>query len=113
MTGLIGRVDLRTGSAEFVNAGHVAPFLVRDSRPVPLDLPVQFPLGLFGDTAYRTSRVDMQPGDRLVLLTDGMIERNAVSIDFPALLAETRALHPREAVRALGGPGPRSNRSRA
>ena len=101
MTGLIGRVDLRTGSAELVNAGHVAPYLVRGSRPVPLDLPVHLPLGMFGDTAYRTSRVDLQPGDRLVFLTDGMVERNAVGVDFPAAIAETRALHPREAVRAL------------
>jgi serine phosphatase RsbU (regulator of sigma subunit) len=101
VTGLIGRVDLRTGSAELVNAGHVPPYLVRGSRPVPLDLPVHLPLGLFGDTAYRTSRIDLQPGDRLVFLTDGMIERNAVGVDFPAAIAETRALHPREAVRAL------------
>ena len=101
VTGLVGRVDLRTGSAEFVNAGHVAPFLIRESRSVPLDLPVHLPLGLFRDTAYQSSRVELEPEDRLVLLTDGMIERNAVDVDFPAAIAETRALHPREAVRAL------------
>jgi serine phosphatase RsbU (regulator of sigma subunit) len=101
VTGLIGRVDLRTGSVELVNAGHVAPYLVRDSRSVPLDLPVHLPLGLFRDTVYGTTRVDLQPGDRLVFLTDGMIERNAVGLDFPTAIAQTRALHPREAVRAL------------
>ena len=101
VTGLIGRVDLRTGSAELVNAGHVAPYLVRDSRSVPLNLPVHLPLGLFGDTAYSTTRIDLQPGDRLVFLTDGMVERNAVGVDIAAAIAETRALHPREAVRAL------------
>jgi serine phosphatase RsbU (regulator of sigma subunit) len=101
VTGLVGRVDLRTGSAELVNAGHVAPYLIRESRPVSLDLPVHLPLGMFADTAYRTTRVDLQPGDRLILLTDGMVERNAVGVDFPAVITETRALHPREAVRAL------------
>jgi serine phosphatase RsbU (regulator of sigma subunit) len=101
VTGVIGRVDLRTGSAELVNAGHIPPFLVRESRCVPLNLLVQLPLGLFGDTVYRTSRVDLEPGDRLVFLTDGMVERNAVGIDLPAAMIETRALHPREAVRAL------------
>jgi serine phosphatase RsbU (regulator of sigma subunit) len=101
VTGLIGRVDLRTGSAELVNAGHVAPYLVRESRPVPLDLSVHLPLGLYEDATYGATRVDLRPGDRLVLLTDGMIERNAVGVDFPAAIAETRALHPREAVRAL------------
>ena len=34
VTGVIGRVDLRTGSAELINAGHVAPYLVRESRSV-------------------------------------------------------------------------------
>ncbi|QWZ10181.1 serine/threonine-protein phosphatase [Nocardioides panacis] len=101
VTGLIGRVDLRTGSAELVNAGHVAPYLVRESRPVPLSLSVHLPLGLFGDTTYRASRVDLQPGDRLVLVTDGMVERNAVGLDLAAAIIETRALHPREAVREL------------
>jgi serine phosphatase RsbU (regulator of sigma subunit)/ribosomal protein L12E/L44/L45/RPP1/RPP2 len=101
VTGLIGRVDLRTGSVELVNAGHVAPYLVRESRPVPLDLPAHLPLGMFVDTAYSTTRVDLQPGDRLVFLTDGMVERNAVGVDFPAAIAATSTLHPREAVRAL------------
>jgi serine phosphatase RsbU (regulator of sigma subunit) len=101
VTGLVGQLDLRTGSVELVNAGHVPPYLVRESRPVPLDLPVHLPLGLFGDTAYRAARVDLQPNDRLVLLTDGMVERNAGAVDFPTAIAETRTLHPREAVRAL------------
>ena len=43
----------------------------------------------------------LEPGDRIVFLTDGMLERNAVAVDLPAVIAETRALHPREAVRAL------------
>jgi serine phosphatase RsbU (regulator of sigma subunit) len=101
VTGVIGRVDLRTGSVEFVNAAHVPPLLARGSQVVPVDLPVNLPLGLFRDTTYRASRVDLQPGDRLVLLTDGMVERNAADFDFAAAIEETRALHPREAVRAL------------
>jgi serine phosphatase RsbU (regulator of sigma subunit) len=101
VTGVIGRIDLRAGSAELINAGHVAPYLARGSRPARLDLPVNLPLGLFGDTAFRAARIDLRPGDRLVFLTDGMVERNAVGIDFPEAIVETRALHPREAVRAL------------
>jgi serine phosphatase RsbU (regulator of sigma subunit) len=68
---------------------------------VPLLLPADLPLGLFPDAVYRAHRIDLQPGDRLVLLTDGMLERNAVGVDFPAAIAGTRDLHPREAVRAL------------
>ena len=83
VTGLVGRVDLRTGSLDLVNAGHVVPYLARGEELVGLDLYVDLPLGLFGDTAYRTSRVDLEPGDRIVLLTDGMLERNAVNVDLP------------------------------
>jgi serine phosphatase RsbU (regulator of sigma subunit) len=43
----------------------------------------------------------LRPGDRLVMLTDGMLERNAKKIDLPEVIAHTRALHPREAARAL------------
>ena len=101
MTGVIVRVDLRSGSVELVNAGHVEPYLIRGSHPVPLVLPADLPLGLFGDTAYRTTRVDLQPGDRMVLLTDGMLERNAVGVDLPRAIVGTSSVHPREAVRAL------------
>jgi serine phosphatase RsbU (regulator of sigma subunit) len=101
VTGLIGRVDLRAGSLELVNAGHVGPYLARGDELIGLDLHVDVPLGLFGDTAYRSSRVDLEPGDRIVLLTDGMLERNAVNVDLPGAIRETRSLHPREAVRAL------------
>ena len=101
VTGVVGRLDLRAGSLELVNAGHLAPFLIRAGRPVPLALPVDLPLGLFADTEYRSSRVALEPGDRLVFLTDGMLERNAAGVDFDVAIAQTRALHPREAVRAL------------
>ena len=71
------------------------------SSVTTLDLPVDLPLGLFRDATYRTSRLDLEPGDRVVFVTDGMLERNAVDVDLPAAIAETRSLHPREAVRAL------------
>ena len=101
VTGLVGRVDLRTGSMELVNAGHVAPYLARGA-PAPLvDLPGDLPLGLFRDTSYRTSRLVLEPGDRIVCLTDGMLERGAVWVDLAAAIAETRSLHPREAVRTM------------
>ena len=101
VTGLIGRLDLHTGSLELVNAGHVPPYLARGAHPTSLELPVDLPLGLFHQTGYRAHRVQLEPGDRLVLLTDGMLERKAGWVDLPAAIAETRALHPREAVRAL------------
>ncbi|QNN51922.1 PP2C family protein-serine/threonine phosphatase [Nocardioides mesophilus] len=101
VTGLVGCLDLHAGLLTLVNAGHVAPYLWRDSAVTMLDLPIDPPLGMFDETAYRTSELVLEPGDRLVLVTDGMLERNADTVDIPAAIGATRSLHPREAVRAL------------
>ena len=101
VTGMIGRIDLRTGSMDLVNAAHVAPYLARGDHVTTLDLPVDLPLGLFADSTYRASQVALEPGDRLVFVTDGMLERNAVGVDLPAEIRATRAMHPRDAVRSL------------
>ena len=100
-TGLVGRLDLRTGVLSLINAGHVLPLLGRDGAVAAVELPVGLPFGMFPDATYEVADVHLQPGDRLVLLTDGMIERNAVDVDIAAMISDTRALHPREATRAL------------
>ena len=101
VTGLLGRLDLRTGSLDLINAGHVAPYLARGPRLTSIALPADVPLGLFRDVTYRSTRLELAPGDRVILVTDGMVERNAATIDFSRAIQETRSLHPREAVRAL------------
>lgn len=42
------------------------------------------------------------PGDRLVSVTDGMLERGAAALDLPNRLLDLTRLHPREVVRVLG-----------
>lgn len=101
VTGLIGRLDLRTGSIELVNAGHVAPYVARGLDVTPIELPVDVPLGLFPDTVYRSTQVMLANEDRLVLVTDGMLERHAAGLNLAQEIRATRSLHPREAVRAL------------
>jgi serine phosphatase RsbU (regulator of sigma subunit) len=101
VTGLIGRLDLRAGWLELVNAGHVAPYLGRGSEVASVNLAADLPLGLFADAAYRTSRHRLEPGDRWVFVTDGMLERNAAHVDLESAIQDTRSLHPREAVRAM------------
>ena len=101
-TGLLGRLDLRTGVLAMVNAGHPAPLLIRDGVVRPLALPIDRPFGVLRHETYRVTEIPLQPDDRLVLVTDGMIERDAEALDLPARLADLAGLHPREVVRVLG-----------
>lgn len=99
-TGLLLRVDLRGGGVELVNAGHPAPLLLRDGVVRPIELEIDMLFGV-APHQYRVQRLDLLPGDRLVLLTDGMFERDAADADLPALIRDTGELHSREVVRAL------------
>ncbi len=101
VTGLVGRLDLRTGRLELINAGHVAPYLVRGGSTTAVQLGVNLPFGIFSDTEYSSSWLDLEPGDRLVFVTDGMLERNVARVDLVDAIETTRELHPRELVRAL------------
>jgi serine phosphatase RsbU (regulator of sigma subunit) len=101
VTGLLGRVDLNRGILGLVNAGHVPPLLMRGSTISQLALPVDLPFGLNGDRGYRSTDVPLEPGDRLVIVTDGMLDRQAAALPLTDLIAQTRQLHPREATRRL------------
>ena len=100
-TGLLGRLDLPTGVLSLVNAGHVAPYLARDGAVGVVTLPPGMPLGLFADSEYASTPLELLPGDRLVIVTDGMLERNAAHLDLAAEIAAGSELHPREATRRL------------
>jgi hypothetical protein len=107
VTGQLLRINLLDGRAEFVNAGHPWPLRTRDGqvRQIVPKIDPPFGLGLHASRphTYRVQPLDLQPGDRLVMLTDGMIERNAKNLDLSDLIVRTRALHPREAARTLIG----------
>lgn len=100
VTGQLVRVDLRTGTAEIVNAGHPPPLRLRDGRVSFVDLKADLPFA-WGEHDYRVQPLPLVPGDRLVFVTDGMLERNASSVNIEALVAQDAERHPREAVQHL------------
>ncbi|MGY1666665.1 PP2C family protein-serine/threonine phosphatase [Geodermatophilus sp. SYSU D00696] len=102
VTGQLVRVDLHAGTAEIVNAGHTLPLRLRGGIVEEIALRVEAPFGVLPGKAFDVQRLPLEPGDRIVFLTDGMLERNAASLDVAAALADTADLHPREVVHALG-----------
>ena len=102
VTGQLLRVDLATGSAAVVNAGHPLPLRLREGRVHEIDLGIEPPFGVVPGQSFRLQRFPLAPGDRVILLTDGMQERNAAVLDVAATLRDTADLHPREVVQELG-----------
>ena len=100
-TGQLGRVNLRTNVLSLINAGHVLPYLCRSDEIVALELPADLPLGTFSDATFQVTEITLQERDRVVFITDGMLERNARNLDLVSAIGETAHLHPREATRAL------------
>lgn len=98
ISGLLLRIDLETGLVAAVNAGHPRPYLVRNGVVTPVEFDADLPFGMLGETQYSEQLLALKPGDRLVLVTDGMLERNAASIDLAVALADMDDLHPREVV---------------
>jgi len=101
VTGQLVRVDLRSGTAWIVNAGHPAPVRVRDGVVSTIALHADPPFGSPMATVHAVEPLALEPGDRFMFLTDGILERNAATVDVHSVVAACRDLHPREAVQQL------------
>lgn len=62
------------GAFDFIRAGHPSPLLLRQGEVSDLYSTGSLPLGLVGEATYTSSRTQLEPGDTLLLYTDGVTE---------------------------------------
>jgi hypothetical protein len=75
-------VEERGGTLTIVNCGHPAPLLLRRGQVIPLEPPSPAPpLGFMPEVRPRVER--LEPGDRLLLFTDGLGEARREGEFFP------------------------------
>ena len=74
VTALVVQVENVTGKARIVNAGHPPALILRKDQITELRLPPSPPLGLFTDSSFKELPLQLQQGDRLLLVTDGLLE---------------------------------------
>jgi sigma-B regulation protein RsbU (phosphoserine phosphatase) len=64
----------REGVLEYIHAGHPSPLLLRGNAVSELYTGGSFPVGLVDDAEFTAAQEQLQPGDTLVLFTDGVTE---------------------------------------
>lgn len=75
ITTLIGRFTPASRRVEIASAGHCLPLLVKaDGAASRIETPGALPLGILPKVAYRQGNLILEPGDRIVVYTDGLSE---------------------------------------
>jgi len=103
----LGVLDAEAGTFTYVNAGHNPPYLFHKDRSFQTLTEGGLILGMMPDAPYATETVNLEPGDCLVLFTDGVSEAmNAEEEEFEekrieACVQENYALDARGILEAL------------
>ncbi|MFI8191499.1 PP2C family protein-serine/threonine phosphatase [Streptomyces sp. NPDC085946] len=79
VTGVLATLGTRTGVLSWVNRGHHPPLVIRGGRwATQPHCPPAHPMGTGLGLESRVCREQLQPGDRVVLYTDGIVEAGGV-----------------------------------
>jgi sigma-B regulation protein RsbU (phosphoserine phosphatase) len=74
LTGVFFDFHPATGELHYLNAGHFDPVLMRPDGSVSRLQGGGPPLGMFADARYSAATVRADPGNLLILFTDGLVE---------------------------------------
>lgn len=84
-TAILARLDVRRGHLSWITCGHPQPLLARRGSVLPaLKVITGLPLGMgaFGRVDGEIVEVDLEPGDAVLLYTDGVVEAQVPDGDF-------------------------------
>ena len=86
-------IEVGTGRALVVNAGHPVPLLIGAGEPRQAPLPTSPPVGV-PRARYTAAELELPPGSGLVLFSDGLVERRDedLSAGLDRLVAATRTM---------------------
>jgi len=107
ITLVIADVNPATGEITYVNGGHNPPFLLRASGTLDTLTEGGLLLGIMPEATYTAGSVRLEPGDLLVLYSDGVTEaRNLTEEEYGddrliAFLRESQSMRPAEMVASL------------
>ncbi len=79
ITMIYGILDLRSGRVRYACAGHPGPIVVRSSGDAEIVDGGEVPVGLMPDTEFRELTLQLEPGDRLFIHSDGLFEQRSPS----------------------------------
>jgi serine phosphatase RsbU (regulator of sigma subunit) len=100
-------LDVQARTLKWAQAGHFSPLILHaDGRSTYLAERSGPPLALFGSRHYESSETKLHPGDRVLMFTDGLVERRRENIDLgltrlARVAKDYSALHPQQFVKAL------------
>jgi sigma-B regulation protein RsbU (phosphoserine phosphatase) len=85
VTAILLELDATTGIARKISAGHPGELLLRDGKLIKaMPAPTAMPLGLgsLGDPLPAVEEEPLQPGDQILLYTDGVVEARTENNEF-------------------------------
>lgn len=81
MTMILCVLDTQSGKLHLTSAGHPAPVVLRNGMQIEVPEAGGFPISTMDDAEYDEASIQLEPGDRVCLFSDGIVEQPHASVD--------------------------------